>query len=51
MSRFAVPGQSPDQPVESGRNYPVFVPNSDVPVGVVVTTISSDGLITSNRTL
>ena len=50
MSRFAVPGQSPDQPVQSGKTYRVYAPITGTFVGNVTTTVSSDGLTTSNET-
>lgn len=51
MLRFAVPGLSPDQPVVSGRSYPVYDPVTGLFVGDVRTTVSEDGLTTVNRTL
>ncbi len=51
MSRFAVPGQSPDQPVESGRKYRIYDPFTGLFAGRVTTTVSPDGLTTQNRTL
>ncbi len=50
MSRFAVPGQSPDQPVQSGQRYPVYAPITGTFVGNVTTTVSPDGLTTINET-
>ncbi len=50
MSRFAVPGQHPDQPVQSGQTYPVYAPVTGEFVGNVKTTISEDGLTTQNVT-
>ena len=50
MLRFAVPGRSPDQPVVSGRSYPVYDPVTGLFVGDVRTTVSEDGLTTVNRT-
>ena len=51
MLRYAVPGQSPDQPVVSGQRYPVYNPITGMFVGNVRTTVSADGLTTVNRTL
>ena len=50
MLRFAVPGRSPDQPVVSGRSYPVYEPVTGLYIGDVRTTVSADGLTTVNRT-
>jgi len=50
MLRFAVPGRSPDQPVVSGRSYPVYDPVTGLFVGDVRTTVSEDGLTIVNRT-
>ena len=50
MSRFAVPGRSPDHPVRSLQRYPVYAPITGRFVGNVVTTVSADGLIIQNVT-
>lgn len=51
MSRFAVPGQSPDQPVRDLGRYRVYDPFTGLYAGRVTTTVSPDGLTTSNQTL
>ena len=51
LSRFAVPGQDPSRPSESGRDYPVFDPITGIYAGDVRTTISDDGLAVINETL
>ncbi len=50
MSRFAVPGRSPDHPVQSLQTYPVRDPATGLFVGNVTTTVSADGLIIQNVT-
>ena len=50
MARFAVPGQSPDQPVQNGKPYSVYDPFTGMYAGGVFTTVSPDGLTTQNRT-
>lgn len=50
MSRFAVPGQSPDQPVTDLGVYKVYDPFTDLFAGRVQTSVSPDGLRTANRT-
>ena len=50
MSRFAVPGQPPHDPVQSSRTYAVYDPVFGAFVGYVTTKVSPDGLTTQNRT-
>ena len=50
MSRYSLPGRSPDQPVQSGQQYVVRDPATGLPVGLVTTNISSDGLTVQNVT-
>ncbi len=50
LSRFAVPGQPPDKPVENDKRYEVLDPVFGEKVGTVRTIISTDGLTVTNRT-
>ena len=50
MSRFAVPGQSPDHPVVSGQKYRVYAPVTGTFAGNVRTAVSPDGLTVQNTT-
>ena len=51
MSRFAVPGQNPAIPVVNGQISPVYDPFTGYYAGDVVTTITNNGLTTTNTTL
>ncbi len=50
MARFAVPGQSPDQPVTDSAKYRVYDPFTGLFAGKVTTLISLNGLRTQNIT-
>lgn len=51
LARYSVPGHDPSKPVESGKSYAVYDPQTGLPGGLVTTTISEDGLTITNTTL
>lgn len=51
VSRFAVPGQDPNNPVQNGSINEVIDPRSGLYAGRVLTQFSADGLTSTNTTL
>jgi hypothetical protein len=51
MSRFAVPGQNPAEPVRLRSTNPVYIPGTEIRVGHVRTIITNGGLTVTNTTL
>jgi hypothetical protein len=50
LARYSVPGRDPARPVEDGKDYPVYDPETGLYAGRVETTVSADGLTITNRT-